>query len=671
MADVANVRILLEAAGGNAVLRELSDVDNSLNRLASSGSSAGGTMSNFGAGVLGGAVVAGAQLAVGALSSLAGMVGSMAQQALDATISYESMAMSLQSLSAREMVVAGEAASVGDAFEAAGSRAAELLEWTQALAISSPFSQEGVTAALRMAMNYGFTTEEAQRLTQATIDFAAATGAGTDAMSRISNAFGKMRSTGKASMESINMLVDAGVPAMQILRDTFNMTGDELQRAFMRGEISADAAIEAITSSLETDFAGAAARTTNTIGGLMSSLADVKDIGLRELFSGVFASAQPALAAFASVAMNDLVPAMKEIGQQIGDVLAPALQFVTGLLSTGDFSALLNLLPPEIRDGLPQLASAFESLGASLMTTAPQMQDAIAGIGMALQTSFSGNAPQVMDNLSLALVAFGELWATHGPAIIAVVTTVAQVLIGTLGSAFTMLSGIVAGALVMLNGDFLGGFGLMNQTAETAANSFLAIWGTNLAEVRATWASNFEMIGLIVSTVLSNIQTGITNTIQGVKATIVNGLMAARTAVLETINGWVDLGRQIVDSIVAGILNTASALYATLANIMKSAITAAINALQIGSPSKPFLDMGVNIISSFALGAEKEAPATNAAIGGTMNGAVASAGAALPAVSGGGGGGTTNNVTITVMAQSFDDIVREAAARGYEFAAVA
>jgi len=54
----------------------------------------------------------------------------------------------------------------------------------------------------------------------------------------------------------------------------------------------------------------------------------------------------------------------------------------------------------------------------------------------------------------------------------------------------------------------------------------------------------------------------------------------------------------------------------------------------------------------------------------TGNAAQMAGGGALFA-GGGGGGGTTNNVTITVLAQSFDDIVREASARGYQFQAVA
>lgn len=725
MAQVASAEILLTAAGGNAVLKELQDVDSSLGRLASSGNSAGGVMGSFGAGVLGGAVVAGAQLAVGALTSLAGMVGNLASQALDATVSYESMSMSLQSLAAREMVAAGEAASVGDAFESAGGRAAELLEWTQQLAIQSPFSQEGVTAALRMAMNYGFTTEEAQRLTRATIDFAAATGAGTGAMESISRAFGKMRSTGKASMESINMLVDAGVPAMGILADAFNMSGDELTRAFQRGEITADAAIEAITASLEGDFGGAAARTTNTLGGLISSLEDMKEIGLRNLFGGVFEAAQPALVSMAGTLMDNVVPALDNVGQLLGNTIAPFFSTiatyvgpmlslagaiaeiatgdsVSGMqnlqtavmdigkalgmdpssiltlvqnvskLATGDMSPLTDLIPPDLMSSFQSLSGAFDEVRSAIETTMPTIQEQFGAFLDTLGGTAMTNGPVTIDNIASAVSAMADIWREHGPAIVTAISTVAQWLTAVFGGAFTLVSGIVAGTLQLLSGDVMGAFATILTSVETFANSFLSLLGTNITEVRATWATNIDQMGLIISTLWSNMITGVTNTLLTVKTKIMDGITNAKTAVVEQFEEWLSLGQQLVQSIITGIERNASNLWTTIKNIMKSAIDEAIAALQIGSPSKPFLEMGMNIATSFGLGAEKEQPRVDASMAGLMGGAIGAAAGALPSPAGmGGGSGTTNHVTITVMAQSFDDIVREASARGYEFAAVA
>lgn len=724
MAQVASAQILLEAAGGNAVLRELQDVDSSLNRLTRTGDSASSGLGSFGSAVLGGAVVAGAQMAVGALASLGSGIMGIVGQAFQASAAYEAMAFSLQSLAARELVATGQAASVGAAFDQAGGMAQSLLRWTQRLAIQSPFSQEGVTQAFKMAMNYGFMTDEAKRLTEITLDWAAATGAGTFEMQRATLALGQMRQNGKVSLQDLRQLTDAGVPAMQYLMEAFDMTGAELQRAFMNGSISAQDAIDAITTAMDRDFGGAGQRMTNTLGGLMSSLGDIKDMGLRELFGGIFETASPALASFATSMMENVVPALDDVGRLLGDTIEPAMsniatyigpvlslaaafaQIATGdsvsgmqtlqsavmdigsalgmdtsdiltlvqnisKLATGDFTPLTDLIPPELLSSAQTLGSAFDDVFTAFESTAPA-----AGVGFqsfidTLSNTVLTTAPQTITNISTALSMMADWWTANGPMIIAAATGIANVLVTVLGGAFSLLSGIVTGAMQLLNGDLTGAFATLLSSFDVFANAVLGLMGTSIEEVRATWSNVWSMLGTIVSTVMDQVSFAISFRMGLIKTFIVGGIADAKNAVSHTIDSWVDLGRQLIDSIVAGITNTASALYGTISNIMKSAINAAINALQIGSPSKPFLEMGMNIATSFGLGAEKEAPTAQASIAGMAQGAINSAGAALPATGGGGGGGTTNNVTFTVLAQSFDDIVREAAARGYEFAKVA
>jgi phage tail tape-measure protein len=83
-------------------------------------------------------------------------------------------------------------------------------------------------------------------------------------------------------------LTGAGVPVREILAKSFNITTAELQTMISKGLVPADKAIEAIVSSLEEDFGGAAKRQAGTFSGLISSLSDIKEVGLREFFTGTF-----------------------------------------------------------------------------------------------------------------------------------------------------------------------------------------------------------------------------------------------------------------------------------------------------------------------------------------------------------------------------------------------
>lgn len=234
--------------------------------------------------VLGGAIV----------GAGAGLL-SLGNTALDAYGDFERLGMSLQQMAAKELLNAGQAATMGAALGQASGKASELQGWIQKLAIQSPFTQTGVSDAFRMAMAYGFTTTQSQRLTKAMIDFAAGSGASEYAMSKIALALGQIRAKGKLAGGEVLQLTEAGINVNEILAKAFNTTTAAIVDMREKGLIPADQAIDAIVTSMESDFGGAAARQAGSIAGLKASLMDLKDVGLREFFTATFQEAQPYL----------------------------------------------------------------------------------------------------------------------------------------------------------------------------------------------------------------------------------------------------------------------------------------------------------------------------------------------------------------------------------------
>lgn len=262
-------------------------------------------------------------------------------EALQATASTERLSMSLQSLVARENLNNGTARDMASAYSQAASQAKDLLAWTQQLAIHSPFDQEGVAAAFQTAVQFGFVSQSAdkavvsaQRLTQAMTDFVAGSGRSVDVMQRIEYNLGQIRSVGHVTGHEMRDLAMAGLPINEVLAKAFGVTTQKLQQMVSAGLIPADKAILAITESIERDFSGAAAKQTNTLNGLLSSLEDIKKIDLRAFFDATFQAAQPALVAFTNV-MSDpkTVTAIQNLGIAFGKTLTPALQTVTMLLN--------------------------------------------------------------------------------------------------------------------------------------------------------------------------------------------------------------------------------------------------------------------------------------------------------------------------------------------------
>lgn len=251
-------------------------------------------------------------LLAGAFQRVMGMLSGMGQEVIGVVASYERLSMSMTSLIAKEMMTAKATDNMTEALEMAGPRAEELLGWIQDLAIKSPFDQQGVAMAFRTAMAYGFTSEEAQRLTAATIDFTTATGAQSHVMDQVALALGQIKAKGKLAGQEMLQLVNAGFNVNAILQE-MGYTMDDVSK----GLVSADEFVAKFTETIERDFGGAAERSAETLGGLLNSLGDIKEMGLRELFTPAIQAALPYLGAFATK-LQQLIPVAQMIGGYIG-----------------------------------------------------------------------------------------------------------------------------------------------------------------------------------------------------------------------------------------------------------------------------------------------------------------------------------------------------------------
>ena len=77
-------------------------------------------------------------------------------------------------------------------------------------------------------------------------------------MTRLVDAFSKLRARGRASMEEINRFVEAGVPLIASLADHFEVTNEEVFKLVETGKVGfadVNAALEALTTG-EGQFAG-------------------------------------------------------------------------------------------------------------------------------------------------------------------------------------------------------------------------------------------------------------------------------------------------------------------------------------------------------------------------------------------------------------------------------
>ncbi len=250
----------------------------------------------------------------------------------------------------------------------------QLVAWAVKLGVESPFESKNVLNALQNAMTMGFTTEEAKRLTQDLVDFAAATGRSDDAMARMAYSLGQAKTSGKLMGEELRELQLAGLPVSSILAKAFNMSVEQMDAARQKGELNATQAIEAIEKSIEQWYGGAAKSMANSLAGIGSSMKDVATEVRRNFWAPVFNIAQPYMANVVEVLASDEVrSAAQTLGQQFGQSIAGQIDFlkikVTEFLADTENKLVAMGVDPRVAG----MAGIFERL----LTGTTKWQDAV------------------------------------------------------------------------------------------------------------------------------------------------------------------------------------------------------------------------------------------------------------------------------------------------------
>lgn len=486
--------------------------------------------------------------------------------------------------------------SMTEAMAQAGPKAKELLHWISQLAIESPFTEEGINNAFQTALAYGFTVDKAKELTQAEVDYAAATGKGVEATNLIALALGQMQAKGKVSGQEIIQLTNAGVGVNRILED-MGFTLDDVSA----GLVDSDQFIQAVIDDMNI-FKGAAKDQANTFSGLISTLSDLKAIGLREFFAGTFTTIQPYLADFVGMLTSAALEtgSIRALGDALGTVVADGLtkvvaigQQFSGLFSafqTGGAAGLIGALgitPDAIsllekfQGMITQIAevvagpfiTAFSDLSAEgILDTINQsvtflndhfteLQAALLGIGAVLATGvFAALVAGVLSLLTpvnLLIVGVATLfaaWEGNWYGIRDTATEIWAVIQPILSDLYTWLQTTIPQAVQVASD-------VWNDTLLPAleeVKAFLDPWIADFSKAFEGLKTNIsEMLPQLASDILTGIPEQLTKITDGITDFFANNVPDWTKTLSEwsdTFWGWVDTVTEGAGTALAGIL---------------------------------------------------------------------------------------------------------------------
>ena len=143
------------------------------------------------------------------------------------------------------------------------------------LAAETPLEYSDLTQMSRaLATGFGDSPERMLELMEAIGDAGSAVGVTASDMTMMAQAMSRMNSSGKATLEYLNILQERGVNVIGMLADAYGKTQGEIYDMISRSEINGQDAASIIQAGMQSMYGGAMETMAETFSGLTSTLED-------------------------------------------------------------------------------------------------------------------------------------------------------------------------------------------------------------------------------------------------------------------------------------------------------------------------------------------------------------------------------------------------------------
>ena len=151
------------------------------------------------------------------------------------------------------------------------------LEDLREMSAQTPMTYEGLTSMSRaLATGFGDNPERMLNLMEKLGDAGSAVGIDEAGMAEMAKSMSRMESSGKATLEYLNIFQERGVDVIGILSDGLGKTQGEIYDMISKSEIGGVEAVRMIENALGDLYGGAMEEQSQTFAGLSSTLEDMQ-----------------------------------------------------------------------------------------------------------------------------------------------------------------------------------------------------------------------------------------------------------------------------------------------------------------------------------------------------------------------------------------------------------
>lgn len=262
-------------------------------------------------------------------------------------------------------------------------KAKDMLNDLKEMANTTPFETSDLLEATQMMLGFGLAADKTQGYLQTLGDISMGN---SEKLMSLTRAFSQIGAAGKATMEDINQMIDAGFNPLQIMAETTGKSMADLRDEVSAGEISFEDIAEAmqIATSEGGRYYNAMEKASQTMNGKLSTAMDALNTALGELTQSLLPIVTKVVEkitewanAFANLDQETQETILKIAG--IVAIAGPVLM-VFGQISNG-VSALIT--------GFGKLKTAFSAGGAGIkaLSSAFTFLTSPAGIVIAIITA--------------------------------------------------------------------------------------------------------------------------------------------------------------------------------------------------------------------------------------------------------------------------------------------
>ncbi|HAA8755865.1 TPA_asm: tail tape measure protein, partial [Listeria monocytogenes] len=291
----------------------------------------------------------------------------------------------------------------------------------------TPIALDAVALGAKKMVAAGMKAANVKPVFTAIADAAYGVGNGSESIDQMTDAISALQASGVAYSDDINRLVDAGVPAWQILANSTGKSVGEMKKYVSEGSLESTKAIAMLTKGIEEGTTGMAGNTAK-MAGLAKTAGNT--------ISGSFANMKTAaVKSLANIAENLKGPIIQAL-----DVAKNAFKQFASVTASPEFQKKLSDMIQKIKELIPvliELAPILAKVAAGFIAfnIISSVYSKIAGLvgaikGLASSGSLLGGIINTVRGSFLALkVALGSATAAFG-VIAAVIGAVIAVLYG-------------------------------------------------------------------------------------------------------------------------------------------------------------------------------------------------------------------------------------------------